>query len=104
MSTTFSPASKGIKRVQATISNTAVYLKDISGLSTTLVNTAQSALIQVRSGEINLSHAPEAPTTSEGITITAGQSFTLVGPNVVRNTQLIRNGGTDATVDLILEG
>lgn len=104
MATTFSPASRGLFYVQATISNTALTLDDLAGVTTPMVNAASSVLISVRTGSINFTTDGTTPTTSTGHAVAEGGSVQLVGPRVVSALKLIRNGASNATIDVTLEG
>lgn len=103
MSTTFSPASRGISGsyVQLTVSTTVYDIDDIAN-DPSMVNAAQSIYISVRSGEINFTYDGTDPTTSTGHVLSTSAQPT--GPYVARAFKMIRNGGTDATVDITLEG
>ena len=88
---------------QHTISSSALALSD-TDLTDAHIAAAGRAIISVRSGAINIWYDGSAPTTSAGITFLAGERLVIIGHLDISRLQMIRNGATDAVVDILLEG
>jgi hypothetical protein len=86
-----------------TISSTALALSG-TGLTAAQVVAASRAIIAVRSGAINTRWDGTDPTTSAGIKWGVGERFQINGSENLANFRMIRDGATDATVDIMLEG
>lgn len=85
---------------QVTVSTTVI------GISTIAPNVAtralsNSAIISVRSGELNILWGGSNPTIATGLRRTSSMEPLVLYGTDVPNMRLIRNGGTDAVVDIV---
>lgn len=87
---------------QETISDTALFLTDMT-FTDAQVEAASRAIIAVRSGSINIRYDGTSPTTDVGLNFVAGNFFQIDGNADIRTLELIRNGASDAVVDISLE-
>jgi len=87
---------------QHTISNTALALVDLDFTAAQVLQTSR-VIVSVRSGQVNIRYDGTAPTVAIGHTFFTGDIFEIVSNADIQNLQLIRNGATDAVVDVTLE-
>ncbi|NIN36645.1 MAG: hypothetical protein GTO60_16740 [Gammaproteobacteria bacterium] len=87
---------------QHTISDTALGLVDLD-FTQAQVDDASRAVISVRSGSINIRYDGTAPTIAIGHTWFTGDTFAIVGRYNTDALQIIRNGASDAVIDVTLE-
>lgn len=81
-----------------TISNIVKGFADFTGLDADDVAVAQRARLTCNSNALNYTLDGTAPTTSAGHTVAANITIEIDGNANIANFQLIRSGGSDATV------
>jgi hypothetical protein len=83
-----------------TVSNSVLTLGSISAFDAIKNSILRPTvvLIYVRTGAINITTRGLAPTTSTGYKVNAGERVRINGFNAVTELQMIRDGGSDATV------
>lgn len=88
----------------ATISNTAVAIS-AAGWSWTAgdLAAADSAVITAHSQPVVITYDGTTPTATLGMVIATGATVTITGNANVQVVQLIRQGGSDATVSITLQ-
>ena len=94
--------SQGFAFDQHTISNTSLGLVD-TDLTQAQLDLAVRAVISVRSGSINIRYDGTVPTVAIGLTLFVGIPYEIIGDINMANLEMIRNGATDAVVDIMLE-
>ena len=87
---------------QATVSDTALNFDD-TAITVAEMAAAARAIVFVRSGAINVYYDGTAPTTSAGLKFNTDDKFEILNSVDIGNFQMIRNGSTDAVVDIVLE-
>lgn len=87
---------------QHTISDTALGLVDLD-FTQTQVDVTNRVVISIRSGSINLRYDGTVPTVAIGHNFSVGDTLAIEGQTDIALLELIRNGSTDAVVDVTLE-
>jgi hypothetical protein len=87
---------------QETISSTSLGLVDLA-FTQAQVDEANRIIISVRSGSINIRFDGTVPTVAIGLTLVVGIPYEIVSNPNIQNLQMIRNGGTDAVIDVQME-
>jgi hypothetical protein len=86
-----------------TVSNTALSLADISGLTAALVDGADRVRLTVNSNALHFRYDGGDPTTSAGHQVPTNGTLILDGNHNLKALRLIRSGASDATVAITLE-
>lgn len=87
-----------------TITNSAVPLTDIAiGFTQAEVDKASQMVVSSTANGLSYRYDGGAPTASAGHPIAAGGTAIIQGVNNIRNFQVIRSGGSDATIAITLE-
>jgi hypothetical protein len=93
-----------IVEVTQTVSSTALALADFTGITAANVDASSRLWLTVNSGSVRLYYGGTTPTTSAGHLVISGSDLLLSGSEVLAQFQVIRDGGSDATVTVTLEG
>lgn len=88
---------------QETISNTALSLADMASFTAAQVDASSRVVVSVRSGSVNILWTGDDPTISTGHNLLTSDIFQVLGNQNIVLFRIIRNGASNATVDITLE-
>lgn len=95
---------------QDTVSDTALSLADLSGLSAADVASADRVVLTVSQNAVRVRWDGTAPTTSSGHVLSVDESYSILtrqpfvlSGNNLSNLQIIRDGSFDAVIEVTLE-